>query len=269
MVCNKVAFINGKGGCSKTTSIFHIAGVLADKGEKVLVIDFDKQRNSTDNFLAQEESEYDELKSKTVLDYMTGKADIKEVVKKSYIVGWNERKPKYRNIDVLPADVRLENEKLLRNVDIKVSLNKFIEEERYTWVLIDMPPSNKTINDICFEQIANYIVVPFSSDIYSISGYGDIIDTVNRGREKNEELHILGIFLSRYMENCGVDRYIKDQAENMFGEDFINVQIPLKADVREAVMFHKPISFYKKWSASKTAYEKLVEDMKYRISKIH
>lgn len=38
-MANKVAFINGKGGCGKTTSIFHVAGVLAHKGQKVLVIE--------------------------------------------------------------------------------------------------------------------------------------------------------------------------------------------------------------------------------------
>lgn len=268
MVCKIVAVVNGKGGCGKSTSLFNIAGVLADEGEKVLVIDFDKQRNTTNNFLIWEQSEYDEMASKTVLDYMLGKADIREVVKKSYIVGLGERTAKYRNIDVLPADVRLEDEKLLRNVNIKDDIQSFIKEEGYTWVFIDMPPSNKAINDICFEQIANYIIVPFSSDMDSISGYGDIIDTVNRGREKNDELHILGIFLSRYMERCGVDSYIKEQAEAMFGDDFINVQIPLKADVREAVMFHRPISFYKRFSASKSAYEKLVDEIENRIAKI-
>jgi len=47
----KIAFINGKGGCGKSTSIFHVAGVLAKAGKKVLVIDFDKQRNTTDTLL--------------------------------------------------------------------------------------------------------------------------------------------------------------------------------------------------------------------------
>ena len=32
-MANKVAFINGKGGCGKTTSIFDVAGVLAHKGQ--------------------------------------------------------------------------------------------------------------------------------------------------------------------------------------------------------------------------------------------
>ena len=53
--CNKVAFINSKGGCGKTTSIFHVAGVLSTRGEKVLVIDLDKQMNTTDTFLMENE----------------------------------------------------------------------------------------------------------------------------------------------------------------------------------------------------------------------
>ena len=267
MKCNKIAFINGKGGCSKTTSIFHIAGVLASKGEKVLVIDLDKQRNSTDTLLMQNESDYSQENSLTVLDYMQGKATIETVVKKSYIIGSRERKPRYRNIDILPADVRLENERLLRNIDIKDSLEKFIEENEYIWVLIDMPPSNKALNEICFSQIANYVIVPFSSDVFSVSGYGDLMDTVNKAREINEDLRILGIYLSRYMDNCAVDRFIKDQLKD-FGDMFIDVQIPLKADIREAVMFGRPISYYKMFSTSKIAYENLVKEIKNRINRI-
>lgn len=268
MVCNKVAFINGKGGCGKTTGIVHIAGVLAERNEKVLVIDFDKQRNSTDTLLMADECGYNEKSSKTVLDYMTGKADIKNIAKKSYFIGIRERVPKYRNVDVLPSDVRLENEKLLKNINIKSSLNAFIEENGYTWVLIDMPPSNKTLNQICFSQIANYVIVPFSSDIFSVSGYGDLMDTVSEAREINDELHILGVYLSRYMENCEVDRFIKAQLEK-FDSMFIDIQIPLRADIREAVMFGRPISYYKRTSPSRTAFERLVNEIEKRIEQTH
>jgi len=66
------------------------------------------------------------------------------------------------------------------------------------------------------------------------------------------------------MENCAVDRYIKEQLEE-FGDIFIDVQIPLMADVREAVMFGRPISYYKMISKSKTAYENLVNAMENKI----
>lgn len=257
---NKVAFINGKGGCGKTTSIFHVAGVLAHRGQKVLVIDLDKQRNTTDTLLMECEEEVD----KTVFDYMTGYATIEEVVRQSMFRSRGNAKPKYYGVDVLPSDVRLEDEKKLRIVDIKDDITAFIDTQGYDWVLVDMPPSNKTLNEICFAQIVDYVIVPFSSDIFSVSGYGDLMDTVQRAREINENLNILGIYLSRYMENCAVDKYIREQLEE-FGDIFIDVQIPLMADIREAVMFGRPISYYKIFSKSKTAYEKLVDAMENRI----
>lgn len=260
MIVKSVAFVNGKGGCGKTTSIFHVAGVLSQKGEHVLVIDLDKQRNTTDTLLMenQEERKY------TIFDYMQGKVKIHDIVKKAYFRSRGNSNPQYYGVDILPSDIRLEEEKRLRNIKIHESLYDFIREQKYSWVLVDMPPSNKALNQICFSQIVDYIIVPFSSDIYSVQGYGDLMDAINKARESHEDLHILGIYLSRYMENCAVDKYIKEQLEN-FGDIFLDIQIPLKADIREAVMFGRPISFYKTKSRSKTAYENLVKVIEQKI----
>lgn len=257
----KIAFINGKGGCGKTTSIFHVAGVLAHKGCKVLVIDLDKQRNTTDTLLMENEEEVEY----TFYDYMVNGVDIKNVVKKAYFRSRANAKPKYYGVDVLPSDVRFEDEKKLKNIDIKENLKEFIETKGYEWVLVDMPPSNKALNEICFSQIVDNVIVPFSSDVFSVSGYGDLMETVNKAREVNEELNILGIYLARYMEICAVDKYIKSQLES-FGDIFIDVQIPLMADIREAVMFGRPISYYKMFSKSKSAYEKLVSVIEQKLN---
>lgn len=265
MKCNKVAFINGKGGCGKTTSIFHVAGVLADKGEKVLIIDFDKQRNSTSKFLASKESDYSQKYSFTVFDFMKGKTTIDKVVKKSYLVKYRSRNPKYINIDVLPSDKKLENESFLKGIDIKDELEQFIKEQEYTWVLIDMPPSNKRLNEICFCQIANYVIVPFTSDEFSVDGYGDLLDTVNEAREMNNDLHIIGVYLSRYDKNSALDKFILNNLKDNFGSTFIDVQIPQIADVKDATFYGKPLSFYKMFSPAKSSFENLVKEMRARI----
>ena len=89
----------------------------------------------------------------------------------------------------MPADKRLEDENLLKNVeDITNQLNNFITEQGYKWVLVDMPPNNKTINQICFSQIVNNIIAPFSSDIFSIDGYADLMEIVNQARAVNENI---------------------------------------------------------------------------------
>ena len=260
MECNKIAFINGKGGCGKTTSIFHVSGVLAQKNEKTLVIDFDKQMNTTDIMLMENE---DKLKY-SMFDFMKGEAKIDDIVKKAYFKSRENAKPKYYGVDVLAADKRMEDESLLKNVDIKDEFKKFVEKKGYRWLLVDMPPSNKTINEICFAQIVDYVIVPFTSDVFSVKGYRDIMNTVNNAREYNPSLNIIGIYLARYDDKSLGDRYIKEKLQE-FGDIFIDIQIPSRADIRDSIIFNRPISYYKLFSPSRTAYENLVAYIEKKI----
>ena len=257
----RVAFINGKGGCGKTTSIFHVSGVLSKRGEKVLVIDLDKQRNTTSILLMNTE-----IPEKTVLDFMTGEAEAGEVVARALFQSRGNAKPKYYNVDVMGSDVRLQDEAAISGIDgesVGKRLDQFIEEQGYTWVLVDMPPSNMTLNNICFRYLVDFAIIPFSSDIFSVDGYGDIMDVLDRAREENPTLNILGVYLARYMKQCGLDKYIREQLLNF--DTFIDIQIPLASDIREAVMFGRPISYYKMYSDSKSSYERLVEEIENRM----
>ena len=259
----KVAFINGKGGCGKTTSIFHVSGVLAQRGEKVLVIDLDKQRNTTDTLLMNNE----DRPAKTVLDFFKGDAEAEEATAQALFQSRGNAKPKYYGVDCMVSDVDLQDEAALSEIDgeaIEKRLESFIEERGYTWVLVDMPPSNMTLNNICFRYIVDYAIIPFSSDIFSVQGYGDIMDVMAKAREVNPLLNVLGVYLARYMTQCAVDRYIREELLNF--DTFIDIQIPLASDVREAVMFGRPISYYKAFSKSRKAYENLVDEIERRIN---
>lgn len=260
---NKVAFINGKGGCGKTTSIFHVAGVLSRRGEKVLVIDLDKQRNTTDILLMNNES----VPSDTVLDFFLGNAEPEDVTSQALFQTRGNAKPKYFGVDCMASDVSLQDEELLSRINadaMSEKLNRFIESQGYTWVLVDMPPSNLTLNNICFGYMVDFAIIPFSSDIFSVQGYGDIMNIMSEQRKINPTLNVLGVYLARYMSNCGVDKYIREQLLEF--DTFIDVQIPLASDVRESVMFGRPISYYKLFSNSKKAYEDLVDEMVRRIN---
>ena len=90
------------------------------------------------------------------------------------------------------------------------------------------------------------------------------MEVMDKAREVNPTLNVLGVFLARYMNNCAVDKYIREQLLDF--DTFIDIQIPLASDVRESVMFGRPISFYKMFSKSKTAYENLVEEMEKKIN---
>ena len=262
-MAKKVAFINGKGGCGKTTSIFHVAGVLAHQGEKVLVIDLDKQRNTTDTFLMNNENKPE----KTVLDFFRGEATAEEVTAQALFQTRGNAKAKYFGVDCMASDIDLQDESILADIDgaeVGEQLEKFVEEQGYTWVLVDMPPSNLTLNNICFGYIVDYAIIPFSSDIFSVQGYGDIMEVMAKARQVNPTLNVLGVYLARYMGQCAVDKYIREELLKF--DTFIDIQIPLASDVREAIMFGRPISYYKKFSKSRKAYEDLVKEIERRMN---
>ena len=262
-MAKKIAFINGKGGCGKTTSIFHVAGVLSKSGEKVLVIDVDKQCNTSDTLLMNAKRP-----EKTVLDFMKGKSTADEATQQALFQHRGNANPKYYNVDCMIGDILLEDEKLLGKIDGKTfgdNLDDFIKKQGYTWVLIDMPPSNKALNNICFSYVVDSVIVPFSSDIFSVKGYAHIIDTIDKARESNPSLNVLGVYLARYMTNCTVDKYIRMQLLKF--DTFIDIQIPLAADARESIMYGRPLSYFKEKSKTTKAYEKLVNEIIKRTKK--
>jgi chromosome partitioning protein len=263
----KIAFINGKGGCGKTTSAFHLTGVLAARGERVLCIDLDGQANFTSRLLMNNE----ENKTLGVFDFLFGEASIQEIHKKAYFRERGNWAAKYCGVDVLPSDKRLKyvdanNSGNFDASKIKAEYTKFLTDEGYTWVIIDMPPSSQKLNEICFENLADYAVIPFTTDDFSVSGYGDLLDGVQAARGANTAFGVLGVYLSRYRAD-GLSKYIKSELQENFGKDFIDIQIPERADIREAVYFGRPISYYKQVSKGRDAYEALLAEIEQRIEK--
>lgn len=260
----RIVFINGKGGCGKTTSIVNVAGVLADRGEKVLVIDLDKQKNTTATLLM-----HADMPGQTFFDFLAGTAEAADVAARALFKRHGNAKPKYYGVDVMGSDSRLEDEAALAGMDGAEAgrkLEAFIEDRGYAWVLVDMPPSSLALNNICFRYLVDYAIVPFSSDIYSVDGYGDIMDTLDRAREDNPSLSVLGVYLARYSAGCGLDQYIREQLLRF--DTFIDIQIPQLAEIREAVFYGRPCSFYRRGGRGAEAYGQLVDEIGRRISQM-
>lgn len=260
----KIAFINGKGGCGKTMSIFQIAGVLSKKDEKVLIIDLDKQRNSSDGFLMNNA----ERPEKTVLDFFRGEADVSETVAPALFQTRGNAKAKYFGVDCMVSDIDLQDEANLAGIDgeyVKEQLDRFIEEQGYSWVLVDMPPSNLTLNNLCFRYIVDYTIIPLSSDKASVDGFADIMNIMEEARKINPTLNVLGAYLSRY-KGSGLHNAIREQLME-YGDIFIDIQIPDATDLEEAVFFGRPISYYKTFSKSRKAFEDLVKEIKRQTKK--
>jgi chromosome partitioning protein len=148
-----IAVINQKGGVGKSTTALAIGQGLFLKGYKVLFIDLDAQGNLSYSVDIA-------LNSKSILDVLTGKADVKEVIQHTEAG------------DILPSDLLLSGaDLLLTEMGKEYKLKEAIEplKEVYDYIIIDTPPALGilTVNAL---TACTGVIIPAQADIYSLQG---------------------------------------------------------------------------------------------------
>lgn len=256
----KIALFNQKGGCAKTTSVINIAGSLAKRGNRLLVVDCDPQANLTKALLM----ELDEEPTQSIVDVMNQTADINEVIVTAPIRTRGNANPKDIGIDILPtnrtmATISPESDYVLKEAIASV-------RKEYDYVIYDCPPymSEFTVNILA---ASDYVLVPATVDADSLDGYGELIDTVSvlQAEGINPTLDILGVFLTIYTDRESFDRYIKVQSAETCGDYFFSQTIRRHTYAKQTRLFGRPLCYYKPKSAVANDYELLVDEMLNRM----
>lgn len=211
---NIIAVTNQKGGVGKTTTAVSLAAALAERGEKVLLVDMDPQANATVALGVDRRGV-----ENGVMDVMLGDVDPEAVCL------YCEEAALW----LLPANDNLtaSDEYLLgerqRHAVLKLTIGAWVE--RFDWVLIDCPPTLNllTVNALV---LAGYVLVPIQCEYFALEGVSALLDTVGQIRRTvNPGLRIAGFIRTMYDPRSRLTREVSD---NLFAH--------LKGLVFEAVV---------------------------------
>ncbi|KRL07908.1 ParA family protein [Liquorilactobacillus hordei] len=233
-MAQKIAFINNKGGSTKTTTCVNLAGCVHTRKpeSKILIVESDGQGNATRSFGIDPN---DESKIKTsIYDVFMDYSSPEEAILKDV----------YKNIDLIPAnsnmnflefdkmkqfedDFGLNNIKAIRELtsrDIDVTKTSdqqllavvaavasptkdyfnMLEtkmnniDKEYDYIFFDTPPEIKAVTSSII-AIADKVVIPYEPDAYSIDGVRNILDRVRVIKEQyNSKLEIGGLLAAKY-----------------------------------------------------------------------
>lgn len=247
---NVISIITQKGGVGKTTATIHIGASLAEKGYKVLLIDFDTQKNlslgcNIENF------EY------TVRDFIYGKTN-----PVFHLKGRNN------NLFILAGSDVLNEKSLNRN-----SLKKAIKsiENQFDFILIDCPP--KPINEeLSFGEIAviasDFVLSPILADKYSIAGIGSFFNSVLKLKKEGlAKANILGVFFNVVEENTRhFQNYYKLLKESDGGSFIINNYIRKDIDIKNSMDEGKTIFEVKPFGRAALDYERLTDEILLKVN---
>lgn len=250
----KIAFYNRKGGTGKTTSTINVAGELAGRGYKVLIIDSDAQGNASQNLGCY----YPDRAS--LSDVLLGNKDVNEVIVETRI----------KNIDILPATIELQETetKMLvaagRTDNFMVKAMKKLNKT-YDFILVDCSPSFGIMTTNMLSYV-DYILVPVKVDKNSLEGYENLTKKVKVIREdSNEKLMVLGLFLTSFEKGTTLDREMFSMCKDSFGDLFFDNVINKNVAVREAPLHGIPVNVYEKSSKGANDYKALTNEIIERL----
>ena len=241
-----IAIVNQKGGVGKTTTCVNLAAALVEKGQRVLLCDFDPQANSTSGMGV------DKTLSKGIYNVMIGEVATREALVHT----------KYG--DVLPSNkalagagielIGMENrEFLLKNALAQVA-------DDYDFMFIDCPPSLEllTLNALC---AADSIMVPVQGEYFALEGLSDLMNTVRIVRRSlNPRLELEGVLLTMFDGRTNLALQVAEEVKHYFPGKVYATVIPRNVRLSEAPSHGKPINAYDRACRGSEAYAALAAE---------
>jgi chromosome partitioning protein len=204
-----------KGGTGKTTTAVNLAGALAERNYKVLLVDIDQQASATRYLgINPEEMKY----------------NLYHVFYQNVPAGVVRRETPF-GIDVLPSSSLMAAiEESLERGDENI-LRERLDPLRddYDYILIDTPPGKA---DLAFNGIvaADLLLVPASAERMSIDGVSDLVNHVqeviwHRFREELAEQEIRVLF-TKYKATTKHSPGVVKAARRVYRDNVLDILVP-------------------------------------------
>lgn len=245
-----ISIINLKGGVGKTVSAINIAFVLSSlHGQRVLLIDNDKQGNSTKFFGLHS----DEDPSMSEILTVRG-IEAADVIKHT----------RYSGLDLLPANMsllRANKEALIdttrpQQTRLKRALKSVTGN--YDYCIVDNAP-DINISVINALMITDDVLVPVKIDKFAFDGLDILAEQIDEVKEANEQLDFAGCFITCFQRN-NVNVQGLELLRSQGKYPVFQTVIRNTTKVGETTFSGKPLQEYSKNSTAARDYVELVKE---------
>lgn len=222
-----------KGGSGKSSVAANLGYALSEKGQRVLLIDTDSQRNLSHTYGLGTNTEKNFYKA------FMNRDDIRK-----HIVNTT-----YENIDFVVSAYELAGIEAemgniqLREFVVRDLLKEVIKEGVYDYIIIDTNPSLGSLNNSILYG-SDYILIPIEPTAYGVDGIEVFINHYNKLKRFHEDLDILGIVLNKIDGRRTKRNEIIQVIEGVFGDHILNTQIKTDSNIENSQWQHMPVTPY-------------------------
>lgn len=245
-----IAFGNHKGGVGKTTTTASVGSILALKGYKVLLVDFDPQANLTFSMLGgdQEVSSYNSLIKNEPLP----RVNVSE------------------NLDIVPSSLDLEyaEMELISAFSRETILKKLLYPIRneYDFILIDCRPSLTLLTMNAFAASTD-IIVPLVPEALPLNGLKKISEYIVKVQENlTPETRLTGVLITK-IETNNHHKSIDAELRHALGDLVFQTRIRKNITLADATLESKDIMTYNPKCNGAQDYQAFTDELLKKLSK--
>lgn len=256
-----ISICSEKGGVGKTTTTINLAGGLAKRGNKVLILDLDQQQNASHalGYVKDGRPTTAELIYNTVAGIPI---DFTAAIRN----GENE-------VDYIPSSPMLTNiTGTIANDtenDSNFVLRRLLSNEafaKYDYILLDC----RTILDLLISNAlnaSNYVIIPVDLGIYAYNGLDKMLDKVaSINNTTNRSLRVLGVLLNK-MQRTTVNTSLAESIRSEYSELTFKTSIPYCPAQTELAVLNQTSSVFDERSSLGKAFMSFTDEVIASIEK--
>jgi chromosome partitioning protein len=246
-----IAIANQKGGVGKTTTAVNLSAALAEKGQRILLIDLDPQGNATSSLGMQD------FEGETLYDPLLGSAPIAERILPTRL----------ENFFLIPADLDLAGSEvqIARMPDhllrLQHALKPLRDDNAFDFVFLDCPPSLGILMTNALAA-ADELFTPIQCEYFALEGLVKIVRVIEQVRDSgaNASLELSGIVMTMFDGRTKLSGQVVSEVRQHFGTRVFETLIPRSVRLSEAPSFGKTILEYDNAGAGARAYRALARE---------
>ena len=261
-----ISVVNHKGGVGKTTITMNLGAELADRGNKVLLIDLDSQGNLTKATGIKIRKDNNAVY--TIASALNAVMKGEKINPEDYIY----RSGINSNLEVIPCCIDMADTKIALNIAmaretmLKLFIDDITEVKQYDYILIDNAPSIEV--DFQNSLVASdEVLIITEADEFSTDGMESLLNQLAKIKSFfNPRLSVAGVLINKADVRTNLCKDMINVIRELFGKlRVFDTVIPASVKLKESQIMKVSIKTYDKENAVAKAISSFTDEFEGKL----